>query len=129
LNRHGVLAIWSYNLLTIKPNINAVINYLYDDVLDPYWSPERKMVEDGYKDIKFSLQEMKSPCFVMKAEWNLSQLIGYLCTWSAVRKYEKKQGTNPVEGLFEQLSNSWGDPEQKLLVEWPLAVKIWLKNT
>lgn len=129
LKPNGVLAIWTYNLLSINPNINKVINRLYSDVLDSYWPPERTIVEYGYRDIKFPLQEVISPPFTMKSEWDLSQLIGYLCTWSAVRKYEEKEGVNPVENLFEELSNLWGDPERKLLVEWPLIVKIWLKDT
>lgn len=128
LKPNGVLAVWTYNLLKIKPGINEIINHLYGDVLGSYWSPERKIVEQGYKDIQLPFQKIVSPSFAMKAEWILSQLIGYLCTWSAVRKYEENNGMNPVESLFEQLSGLWGDPERKLSVEWPLTVKVWLNS-
>ena len=128
LKQNGALAVWTYNLLKIEPGINEIINHLYGDVLDSYWPPERKIVEQGYKDIKLPFQEVVPPSFAMKTEWDLSQLIGYLCTWSAVRKYEEKNGMNPVEHIFEPLSGLWGDPEQKLSVEWPLTVRVWLSS-
>ena len=127
LKPNGVLAIWTYNLLNLNPSINKVINHLYAEVLDSYWPPERTIVEYGYKDIAFPFQEVIPPPFTMKTEWDLSQLIGYLCTWSAVRKYEEKKGVNPVENLFEELAGLWGSPESKLIIEWPLTLKVWMK--
>jgi len=129
LKRKGVLAVWTYGLLDINPDLNNVINHLYSSILHSYWPPERKIVEGGYKNINFPLQEMETPSFQMETEWELSQLIGYLCTWAAVKEYESKEGINPVERLNEKISSLWGDPKQKILIQWPLILKVWIKNT
>jgi len=102
---------------------------LYSTTLDSYWLPERKIVEEGYKNVKFPIPELEPPSFQMKIDWELSQLIGYLCTWSAVRKCETKEGVNPVASLYEEISDLWGDPKRKISIHWPLILKAWVKNT
>jgi len=128
LKSQGVLAVWTYGLLNINPQINNIINHLYGSMLDQYWPPERKIVEQGYKNIQFPLQKIEAPLFQMETNWDLSQLIGYLCTWSAVKKYEADKGVNPVEEKHEKIAGLWGDPQQKLLVQWPLTLKLWVKQ-
>lgn len=125
----GVLAVWTYGLLDINSEINKVIYDLYSKTLDPYWPPERNSVEAGYKDIKFPFEELKSPVYQMTIEWELSQLIGYLCTWSAVKRYETKIGENPVENLYKMILDLWGDPKRKRVTQWPLVLKVWINDT
>ena len=48
LKTDGVIAVWTYNLLTMAPALDAIINGFYTDLLGDYWPPERAMVEDGY---------------------------------------------------------------------------------
>jgi len=134
LKTNGVLAVWSYGLLDIclfdkAPAINKVINHLYCSILEPYWPPERNMVEEGYKDITFPFQSIEAPSFLMTSEWDLSQLIGYLYTWSAVKQYEAREGINPVASLHEALFGLWGDPERKMVIQWPLTLRVWVKTT
>ncbi|MCP3671790.1 MAG: class I SAM-dependent methyltransferase [Gammaproteobacteria bacterium] len=47
----GVLAVWTYNLFRVTPMIDAVVDDLYWNVLDGFWSDERKLVDDGYADL------------------------------------------------------------------------------
>lgn len=128
LKPDGILAVWSYNLLQIQPEINEIINDLSSTVLAPFWTKERKLVESGYKEIRLPFTELHPPRFQMAAEWNLTRLIGYLCTWSAVKKYQSETGDNPVENLFDKLLEKWGAPDHALTVSWPLAVRIWKKE-
>lgn len=58
----------------------------------------------------------------------LHRLIGYLNTWSAVKKYQSDTGNNPLEKLYDKILKRWGDPDQGLAVAWPLAVRIWRKE-
>lgn len=127
LTDHGVLAVWTYNLLSINPEVDAQVNYLYSTLLGPYWPPERALVENGYQDIHFPFQELEVPNFEMCAHWKLGQLIGYLNTWSAVKAYEDDQQSNPIELIFKDLVTAWGDKEQERAVSWPLALRIWRK--
>lgn len=125
---HGVLAVWTYNLLTIEQDIDEYINHLYSDLLGPYWAPERTLVENGYQDINFPFTELDVPQFDMYSHWNLRQLIGYLNTWSAVKQYESVKQHNPIELIFQELATAWGDGEQERPVRWPLALRIWRKS-
>ncbi len=125
----GIVAVWTYNLLSVQQDIDEIIDYLYNSVLNKFWPKERKMVEDGYRYIQLPFKKMEAPAFHMSDKWNLSQLIGYLCTWSAVQKYQKSLGINPVELIYGQLIKIWGQPEKSLIVRWPLSVRLWQKNT
>ncbi len=127
LKDKGIISIWTYNLLSVQEDVDEVINYLYSTVLDEYWPKERKIVEDGYKRVQLPFKEMEAPAFTMTTEWNLFQLIGYLCTWSAVKKYQKVVGVNPVEELHNKIADIWGEPEKVLSVKWPLSVRLWIK--
>ena len=129
LKKHGLLAVWTYNLLQIQPDIDEVINHLYKTVLDEYWPKERRLVEEGYKSIFFPFEELNPPSLQMSTEWNLSNLLGYLKTWSAVKKYQLVKNLNPVESIKNDLSELWGDPERMISVTWPLSIKIWQKKT
>jgi SAM-dependent methyltransferase len=128
LKPQGILAVWTYNLLSIEKTIDEKIEYLYDTVLKPFWAPERLMVENSYQDVHFSLPEINPPVFTMTAHWNLGQLLGYLNTWSAVKEYQKKIGQNPLEFLYQEIAPLWGKAENKRLIQWPLSLRIWQKS-
>ena len=98
-------------------------------MLDPFWPPERRIVEEGYKNINLPMKVIEGPNFQMETEWTLSQLMGYLRTWSAVKKYETEIGENPADKKYEELSILWGNPERKQKIRWPLTLKVWGKNT
>lgn len=120
----GVLAIISYNLLQIEPAIDAVINELYGDVLEAFWPPERRLIEEAYAGIDLPYPEIIVPAFSMQTEWNLASLLGYLETWSAVQRYTKKVGRSPVERVAELLAAAWGDPSSLRHIAWPLSVRV-----
>ena len=123
-----MLAIVSYNLLHVEPTIDAVINELYDDVLEAFWPPERRMIEEAYASIDLAYPEITVPRFSMQAEWNLASLLGYLDTWSAVQRYTRKMGRSPVEQVAESLAAAWGDPSLIRRIAWPLTVRVAVKS-
>ena len=122
----GILAVWTYNLLHIAPEIDACVNNFYDNKVGTYWPPERRMVENGYADVCMPFNDDLSPDFEMTKEWNLSHLIGYLETGAAVSAYKKAHGLDPVESISDELAALWGDPMSSKPVIWPLTVRIWL---
>ncbi|TQV86447.1 class I SAM-dependent methyltransferase [Aliikangiella coralliicola] len=128
LKYDGVLAVWTYNLLSINQDIDELVNDLYSDILDEFWPPERKMVESGYKNITFPFEEVSPPSFAMRENWNLTQLIGYLNTWSAVKAYEREKKYNPVNLIVNELCEVWGAAESSRQITWPLSVKLWRKK-
>ncbi len=74
----------------------------------------------GYRDIHPPFQTIKVPEFAIEAQWNLHQLMGYLHTWSAVKRWQRTHDTDPLDQLGQELSELWGDPEQPRQVLWPL---------
>lgn len=123
----GIVAVWSYSLLEMSPAIDKLVNYLYGCVLDEYWPEERRMVENAYRDVGFSFREIETPGFKMTAEWKLDDLIGYLKTWSAVKKYEKEKRINPVDDIAGRLEQAWGEKSHSRKVSWPLSERAWIK--
>lgn len=120
----GVIAVWSYNLLDITPEINQVIGVFYSQVVGPYWPPERRLVEDGYRSIAFPFEDLNPPAFYMSASWSLPDLLGYLRTWSATQRFIADKGVDPVEDITEELLSLWGDAEKELEVRWPLSLRV-----
>jgi hypothetical protein len=48
-------------------------------------------------------------------------MLGYLRTWSAVKRYERERGDDPVTQIEASLLDAWGPGV--LAVTWPLNVK------
>ena len=127
LKPDGVMAIWSYNLLSIEPPIDNIINNLYMNVLGEYWPFERRMVEHAYTDVVFPYGVERLSTFNMQAQWTLPQLMGYLGTWSAVKAYQQSQHKNPLADIGYQLKKMWPENESKQ-VSWPLTLIISYPN-
>ncbi|MCU0933548.1 MAG: class I SAM-dependent methyltransferase, partial [Thiobacillaceae bacterium] len=53
LKPDGLLAIWCYERLAIEPAVDAIVEDFYGGLLGPYWPPERRLVESGYRDLDF----------------------------------------------------------------------------
>jgi hypothetical protein len=122
----GALAVWSYGLGTVDPAVDEPLSRLYNDVLGPYWPAERALVDSGYAGIALPYPEVEPPGFIMEATWTLAQFSGYLSTWSAVGRYRKSTGLDPVEPLLRELSAAWGATDTRR-VRWPLVVRAGRK--
>lgn len=120
----GVLAAWSYGLMTVSPAVDAVVQRLYGEIIGPYWPPERHLVEQRYRDLPFPLDEFDAPDFAMQTEWTLPQLVGYLGTWSAVQRYRKSNSSDPLALVTDELSQAWGDAAVKRTITWPLFMRV-----
>lgn len=124
----GLLAVWAYQLFTIDPPLDRIVLRFYAETLGPYWPPERKMVEEGYRSIPFPFAELKTPSFYIESSVMLSQLAGYLRTWSAVQRYIKDRGHDPVEPLLAEMAPLWGDPDTPRLLRTPLCLRVGRKG-
>jgi SAM-dependent methyltransferase len=120
----GILAVWSYALVRIDPAIDPVVDEFEHTRVGPYWPPERALVDAGYRTLEFPFDELLPPRFAMTAEWTLAQFTGYLSSWSAVDRFKRATGRDPVDELLPSLANVWGDPELTRRVEWPLNVRV-----
>lgn len=128
LKPNGLLAIWTYGLFSIQKDIDTLLYELYAHTLDNYWPPERNLVEEGYKSIQFPFQEIDVPKFTLFTEWKVDQVVGYLKTWSAVKKYESVNGNNPVDDRLAELQKSWPSCNSTQTVAWPITMRVWKKQ-
>lgn len=128
LKAGGMIAVWTYNLLKVEPAIDEIINHFDKTVVGRYWPEERKMIDEAYQNISLPFEELSAPIFQMSVDWDLTKLLGYLGTWSAVKRYQVATGQNPLEALYGDLLSTWGDPDHIWQTRWPLTVRLWQKS-
>ncbi len=123
LQRGGVIAAWCYGLLSISPELDAIIRDLYHGLLGPHWPPERRLVDEGYARLPFPFAPLPAQAWHMTATWTCQELIGYLGTWSAVQRFQQVQGHDPVAALLKRMQRAWGTAIRRE-VQWPIALRI-----
>lgn len=124
LKPDGLLAAWTYGIHTIEnETIDRLTQHFYHAIVGPYWPPERKLVETGYRTLPFPFEENPAPAFRMEAHWSLPQLAGYLRSWSATSRYITENGDDPIEALEQALLPLWGDPGTLRKITWPLSIR------
>jgi SAM-dependent methyltransferase len=120
----GVIALITYNIIEIDGDVGALMRRFYHDVVGPFWPPERRHVESGYRELPFPFDETPAPALAMTARWGLDDLLGYVDTWSAVRAAEKTLGREPWERLAAELRTIWGPPAERREIRWPLSLRV-----
>ncbi len=120
----GLLAIWCYERLAVAPALDAIVEDFYAGLLGPYWPPERRLVESGYRDLDFPFAELTAPAMPMTASWTLDQLLGYFSTWSAVKAYQRATGEDPLPAPRARLASAWISLAQAKTIKWPLSVRL-----
>lgn len=120
----GILAVWSYGSPSAGEDIEMALRNFEKETVGPYWDSGRRLVDEGYRTIGFPFHELSAPRFELRHEWTLSQLGGYLRSWSAVSRFVAERGEDPVTPLLEQIGKHWGAPESPRAVTWPLAIRV-----
>lgn len=120
----GLLAVWSYGIVQIQgPAVNRVFHDFYQQVLAPWWPPERRHVDSGYRTIPFPFEELVPPDLQMTVRWPLGTLLGYCRSWSAAARYRRAGKGDLIQELEDRLAPVWGDPAGRRIVSWPLAIR------
>jgi SAM-dependent methyltransferase len=119
----ALFAAWCYANCSVTPGVDAVIAYLYDDVLGAYWSPERRLVDEGYASLDIPFVPVTAPALEMRVDWTARQLLAYLTSWSAAQKYARATGHDAIAAITDELLAAWHDPEHVRPIRWTLAVR------
>ncbi len=128
LKSDGVLAVWGYQLIYTDSPLDSIVKKLHTEIVGPYWPKGRELLDDGFSKIIFPYPRLEAPKFFMSAEWNFSELLGYLNTWSAVKRYQQEQQENPIELILNELKMAWGVNEnERRRVSWPLILYLGKK--
>jgi SAM-dependent methyltransferase len=120
----SVIALVSYGIVKVDEQLDSIIGRFYWDIIGPYWPPERKHVEDGYRSLDFPFTEIQAPDMAMSASWTLHDFIGYVNTWSAVAAMERAIGLEPRERFSQDLAQAWGSADEQRTIRWPLSLRV-----
>jgi SAM-dependent methyltransferase len=121
--QRALIAAWAYGLGEITPAIDKIVRHYYEDIVGPYWPPERRHIDDAYRDIPFPFRMVETPVFAMNAQWTLAEFVGYLGTWSAAQRYQQTHRHNPLERIYEPLAAAWETPGARTIA-WPIYMRV-----
>ena len=119
----AAVALISYGVVHVDGPADAIVQRFYGKTIGPYWPPERRHVEDGYRHLPFPFAERTLPPLAIEVQWRLDELLGYVGTWSAVKAAREALAADPVVELEAQLRRAWSDPQVPQRVLWPLSVR------
>jgi SAM-dependent methyltransferase len=124
----ALIAVWTYSLLRLTPEVNKIIDHLYWEITRPYWDKERGYVDDEYRTLPFPFEEIRVPELQIIRQYTFPQLLGYLRTWSGLKHYITKTGNDPVLPVMDDLEKAWGGSKE-LQVSWPVHMRAGRVNT
>ncbi|MBA8882754.1 class I SAM-dependent methyltransferase [Dokdonella fugitiva] len=119
----GVVAAWAYADCSVAPVVDAAKDRLYVDLTGPYWPPERRYIDEGYRTVPFPFDEIDVPAFDMHVDWTLAQFLAYLRSWSATQRYLAANGEDPVALVEDEITRGWGDPHAVRRVRWDFHLR------
>ena len=121
---HATLALISYGVLRLDEELDPLFGHFYWHDIGPYWPAERKLVDTGYADLPFPFVEQSPPALEMHKAWNLEELLGYISTWSAVRRVRETSREDILQGFAADLKALWGDPTRCREIRWPINMRL-----
>jgi len=121
----GVLAVWCYERCDIDVACNETVDKVFAEI-EPHWPPERDIVDDHYQSITLPLPELAAAEFFMSASWTASDMLGYMRTWSASRRYLAASGNESTALWEDELQRHWGSGVRE--VSWPITLRAGKKT-
>lgn len=118
----GVVALVSYGIIEVDHAPS--IRHYYFETLAGFWPPERRHVENGYRELVWPWPELSAPRIAMTAEWTRAELIGYVTTWSATAKLVAERGNAPLDAFVASLAREWPDDHERRTIRWPLTLRL-----
>ncbi len=126
--RPGGLLVWlGYEPIRDAPEeLQAWLNSLYHERLNPFWPPERIHVDACYADLKFPGCDQPLPQGLKITEhWTQNDLLGFISTWSALRNASQQVDDNDqarflINNLSHELKQVWPKDSDQLTLHLPL---------
>lgn len=120
----GVLALISYGVLKLDSSLDDRFRRFYWNEIGPYWPAERKLVDCGYATIDFPFAEIPAPRIDIQLEWTVTELLGYISTWSAIRQAREAGREELLLSFANELAAAWGDANLRRAIAWPVNMRI-----
>ncbi len=125
----GLLAAWTYDWpWTGRGPLDAVLERLKTEILGPFWGENAHYYFSGYRTLPFPFPERESPPFRTKIADSKEDLVRFLSTWSATRRYEARTGRDPLALVDKDLDAAWRADPPALPIEVPLHLRCGYKD-
>ena len=109
----GILAIFGYGFFRMEDETDGIIMENFLGLVDKYWSEGNRLFMNGFPGIEFPFREVEPPDFPMNQDWSLDELMAFLDTWSAVKRYNEEHRKNIVRDLRALLLPLWKENENR----------------
>lgn len=120
----AVLALISYGVLQLDEQLDARFQQFYWQEIGPYWPAERQLVDSGYATLDFPFAALTPPAMAIRLDWNLAEFLGYIATWSAVRRAREAGREDILQRFASDIAGIWGDPGGRRAVSWPINMRV-----
>ena len=119
----GVLAAWGYaDFVAPEGMVEAVEDFRA--LIDPYWPPERVLVDAHYAGFDWPFPALPAPAMWLEVEWTLPQFLRYLSSMSATSRCRAELGDDPVARHVSALAAAWGEAGDARTIRWPLFLHL-----
>jgi len=119
----ALLALICYGVLELEPALQPLVLGFRRAIADD-WPAERRLVEEGYRGLAFPPGEIAAPAFAIEVSWTLPALLGYVSTWSALKRLRARGGEAVLERFAEALTAAWGEASQPRPLRFPVALRV-----
>lgn len=120
----AIVALISYGVLSLEGKPGERFAQFYWQEIGPYWPAERKLVDEGYKTLAFPFEPVTPPALSIELDWDLPAFLGYVSTWSAVRKAQEAGQQDLLLRFADDLTALWGPAAQTRTVSWPINMRV-----
>ena len=120
----GILALISYGVMQLDEELQQRFHQFYYDEIGPYWPAERQLVDEGYRTLAFPFTEIPTQAMTINLAWPLKGLLGYISTWSAVKRAQEAGKSALVEAFSQDIRRLWGNPETLRQIVWPINMRV-----
>jgi SAM-dependent methyltransferase len=116
----GSLALITYGIPIMEGEVGRALDRFYGK-LQAFWPPERRHVEEGYANLAFPFERHVFEAPALEERWSRTELLGYLGTWSALRR-APEGGWTLLADFSRGLESVWPDSAKPRPIKWPLTV-------
>ncbi|KAK2651345.1 hypothetical protein Ddye_011201 [Dipteronia dyeriana] len=128
---HGVIAAWCYSMPQVNSSVDSVF-VPYDRInTEPYWEPQRKLVDDKYTTIDFPFEPVDGMDntgpfeFVIEKLMVLDSYFNFLRSWSAYQTAKDKGVELLTEDVIDNFKRAWNEDGQgQKVVRYPVYLRI-----
>ena len=110
---------WVY----VSSEVDRVVSETLLEPIKPFWAKNDELVFDGYRTIEFPFIETRLPPVAIHLEWDMRQLLAYVCSLSATRAAIRELGDQFLHQAQVMLESTWGDPSSKKHAVMPLHTR------